>query len=105
MPYDPKQFNGRTMCLPLGCRLETKEADQHWLAFDREDWKLLYGLLTKAIPVVSEPVYGTPVIGYTLPGASASHALEALAEFALIASKWCETNMPMPRPEGQGAGE
>lgn len=106
MPNDQKQFNGESQCLPLGCRLSTKQADQHWLALDREDWKILLGLLTRSLPVIPDPrALGATVQGFTLPAASASPALEGLAEFARLAIEWYDRTGYIPRPEGQGVGE
>lgn len=110
MPNDQKQFNGESQCLPLGCRLSTKQADQHWLALDREDWKILLGLLTKSLPSFAPEIQaplrvGMTVQGFTLPAASASPALEGLAEFARLAIEWYDRTGYIPRPEGQGVGE
>ncbi len=92
---DLDKVDMRFSFLPLGVRLETKAADEAWLALDQEDWKILHGLLTKPLAAAAG----------TLSAAQASNALSLLAEWAAACVRWYERTGTVARPEGSGVGE
>ena len=82
----------RQSWLPLGVRLESKDADYNWLPLDRDDYAALALLLAR--PVTDGQ-----------SAASVSYGLGALHDWAVAARDWYDRTGFQPRPERSGAGE
>jgi hypothetical protein len=75
----------RTSVIPIGVRLENKAEDAGRLALSRDDWRILFLLLTKNIGGVR--------------AVDESNSLQLLARLAGAAVRWCDRTKLECRPQ------